>query len=86
MKTTPANGMVCPNCGDQCGRDEVDVGVGIINGPWGCGCGWSESDEYNALTGDGGWQADGSYHDPRGGRWPKDNPVIKLMRAAGGKL
>lgn len=31
---------------------------------------------------DGGWQEDGSYHDPCGGRWPKDNPVTKLMRAA----
>jgi hypothetical protein len=74
--------MNCPNCNDQCVRDEVDVGVGVITGPWGCGCGWSESAGYNALTGTGGWQADGSYHDPQGGHWPKDNPVVKLMRAA----
>jgi len=33
----------CPNCGGGCCRDEVDVGVGIIYGPWGCwSCRWSE--------------------------------------------
>lgn len=41
----------CPNCGEYGWRDSADVGVGIIYGPWGCPCGWSESDDYNQLTG-----------------------------------
>lgn len=34
----------CPECGSEhCSRDEADVGVGVIYGPWRCGdCGWSE--------------------------------------------
>ena len=41
--------MKCPNCGsDGIWRDEVDVGVGVIYGPYGCpDCGWSESSDYN---------------------------------------
>ena len=36
--------MTCPECGTLCERDEVDVGPGVICGPWSClGCGWSES-------------------------------------------
>jgi hypothetical protein len=43
--------MTCPKCGAQdCWRDSVDVGVGVIYGPYGCPCGWSESTEYD-LTG-----------------------------------
>ena len=41
----------CPNCGDQCMRESVDVGVGIMYGPWGCMCGWSEDPRYNSLDG-----------------------------------
>ena len=38
----------CPKCKSQCERDEADVGVGIIYGPWGCGeCGWSEDEKYD---------------------------------------
>lgn len=73
---------VCPNCGEQCGRDAADVGVGIIYGPYGCMCGWSEWETYDQLCGDGGWQKDGGYTDTTGGYWPKDNPVTLLMRAA----
>ncbi len=41
--------MICPKCSTPCHRDEVDVGVGIISGPYGCpGCGWSEDFEYDA--------------------------------------
>ena len=33
--------LMCPDCGEECDRDEVDVGVGTIYGPWHCiGCGW----------------------------------------------
>ncbi len=44
--------MNCPKCGEECHRDEVDVGVGVIHGPYGCpGCGWSEDDEYDLSDG-----------------------------------
>jgi len=37
----------CPECGSLCDRDEGDVGVGIIAGPWGCiECGWTEDDAF----------------------------------------
>lgn len=72
---------ICPRCGDTCGRDEVDVGVGVIFGPYGCGCGWSEHEEYDAEFG-GGYQTGGGYLDPNGGFWPEQNPVIQLMRAS----
>ena len=38
----------CPRCGEFCGRDDVDIGVGIKYGPWGCySCGWSEDSDYD---------------------------------------
>jgi predicted RNA-binding Zn-ribbon protein involved in translation (DUF1610 family) len=43
--------FTCPNCGEHCWREEADVGIGIIFGPWGCPCGWSESHAYNQLDG-----------------------------------
>lgn len=42
----------CPKCGEECWRDEVDIGVGVIHGPHGCpGCGWSELEEYDRSEG-----------------------------------
>lgn len=37
--------MKCPNCGEECTQDMVDVGVcEIPSGPLGCeNCGWVES-------------------------------------------
>lgn len=44
--------MNCPKCNEDCCRDEVDVGVGVIYGPYGCGyCGWSEAPEYDSSEG-----------------------------------
>lgn len=49
--------MRCPECGEPCDRDEVDVGVGVIHGPWWCpDCGWATPDDYTVvweLTDDG---------------------------------
>jgi hypothetical protein len=42
---------ICPSCGAACWRESCDVGVGVIFGPWGCECGWSEDPRYNQLTG-----------------------------------
>lgn len=75
---------ICPHCGSEAWREDADVGVGIIYGPWGCSCGWSEWDEYNQLLGNGGWQPNGSYTDPHGGLWPAENPVVLMMRKAEG--
>lgn len=62
--------MDCPNCGGtDLWRDSADVGVGIIYGPYGCPCGWSESEEYNQLAGSK-LTASGSPTDPWGGAHP----------------
>lgn len=43
--------MKCPNCGEECTRDMVDVGVcEIPSGPYGCeNCGWVEPDPLKDL-------------------------------------
>ena len=43
----------CPNCGETgLWRESVDVGVGVIYGPYGCDCcGWSEDEAYNLASG-----------------------------------
>lgn len=57
---------VCPRCG-QTGlhRESVDCGFGLIFGPYGCPCGWSEDPGYDMLF-NGGEQPDGSYADVYG--------------------
>lgn len=74
---------VCPVCGEDCWRDSVDIGVGIIYGPWGCPCGWSESDEYNQLI-EGNQEPDrlGGYKDQWGGYHPVGSPTAKAYRMA----
>lgn len=61
--------MECPNCGEEPFRDEVDVGVGVLYGPYGCYCGWSESPEYDSSKGESPKQKEnpGWYVDSRGG-------------------
>lgn len=64
--------MKCPKCSEDCDRDEVDVGVGVVYGPWGCpACGWSEypghdlSDERDPADSKGGViDQYGGYHPP----------------------
>lgn len=43
--------MNCPKCEEECYRDEVDVEVGVIHGPYGCVCGWSEDSYYDCSDG-----------------------------------
>lgn len=39
--------MNCPECSAQCWRNEVDVGVGLITGPWCCSeCAWDEDQAF----------------------------------------
>lgn len=42
---------LCPKCGREAHRDEVDVGIGILYGPYGCYCGWSEDERYDRSEG-----------------------------------
>lgn len=62
--------MICPNCGEACWRDEVDVGVGVMHGPWGCPCGWSSDPGYD-LTEGPKTTAEGHRLDQWGGLTPK---------------
>ena len=42
--------MNCPNCGSDCIRDEVDIGVGTVHSPWACpNCGWDMAKEVDEL-------------------------------------
>lgn len=64
--------MNCPKCGEECDRDSVDIGVGLLLGPWGCWrCGWSDDPRYDSSAGRSKAATEsGSYVDPLGGLWP----------------
>lgn len=69
----------CPNCGSQnIERDEVDVGVGVIYGPYGChDCGWSADPEYDLSD------PDRSQIDEKGGAFDQFGnyyPRIRFIR------
>ena len=35
--------MKCPECGSECWRNEVDIGVGVVTDEWKCTeCDWDE--------------------------------------------
>lgn len=73
----------CPNCGTRCARDEVDVGVGIIAGPWGCpGCGWSEYSEYDLSEGADPVDDKGGAIDQYGGYHPRGSSMALAYRLA----
>lgn len=76
--------MRCPKCGcDECHRDEVDVGVGVISGPWGCpACGWSEDSRYDLSDGKSRAREDGSVIDQYGGVHPKGSSMALANRLA----
>lgn len=64
--------MNCAKCNEPCDQESVDIGVGIIYGPWGCSwCGWSSDSDYDRSSGSApaddlrpGWYSDqfGSLH------------------------
>ena len=68
--------MVCPECGEECERESVDVGVGYLFGPWGCmRCGWSEDERIShhpdwRVSPTGMYQPDGN---PPPDPWPWDD-------------
>lgn len=44
--------MICPKCGaEDCRRDSADVGVGVMYGPYGCPCGWSQDPRFDIAEG-----------------------------------
>lgn len=67
----------CPVCKQGCSRDSADVGVGVIYGPWGCPCGWSEDPRYNLLSGSKYTELGGRI-DQYGGITPRDEPNCLL--------
>jgi hypothetical protein len=75
--------MLCPKCGEECDRDEVDVGVGVLYGPWGCGCcGWSDDERYDCSDGPSPAQREhpGHYVDSTGGMTPLGGIAERLDR------
>lgn len=75
--------MKCPKCGEECQRDEVDIGVGIQYGPFGCpSCAWSEWKQYDLSEGQSPVKESGAVIDQYGGLWPAGSPVAAAIRAA----
>lgn len=76
--------MTCPKCGcEECHRDEVDIGVGVMCGPYGCpACGWSESQEYDLSDGKDPVRADGSAIDQYGVVHPAGSSMALAYRMA----
>ena len=79
----PEETQTCPKCERDCWRESVDVGIGIQYGPWGCECGWSESDEYSLLDENKtGIDAKGGFTDQWGVHYPPGN-IRAIMERAG---
>ena len=75
--------MKCPKCGGQCDRDSVDVGVGVIRGPYGCEeCGWSEDSEYDLSSGKDPVDEKGGVIDQYGGYHPSGSSMALAYRLA----
>lgn len=76
--------MKCPNCGcEECYRDSVDVGVGVIHGPYGCPeCGWSEDEKYDLSKGKDPVDAKGGAIDQWGGYHPPGSTMSLAYRLA----
>lgn len=73
----------CPNCGEEASRDSAHIGVGVIYGPWGCACGWSDDPDYNQLDPENTKpNKRGGYKDQWGNLHPKGSPgAIRRERA-----
>lgn len=75
--------MKCPKCGDDCSRDSVDNGVGIIHGPYGCpSCAWSEWTEYDLSNGESPLDERGGAFDQYGGYYPPRSMTALAYRLA----
>lgn len=75
--------MKCQKCGEECIRDSVDIGVGIIHGPYGCECcGWSEDEEYDLSEGKNPVDEKGGVIDQYGGYHPPGSTMSLAYRMA----
>lgn len=64
-------GMNCQKCGTVCERDSVDIGVGVMHGPYGCpNCRWSEAEEFDLSDGRDAHDEHGGTIDQYGGYYP----------------
>jgi hypothetical protein len=67
--------MKCPKCNADCSHDSVDVGVGVIHGPYGCpDCGWSENSDYDLSVDKSPVDEKGGVIDQFGGYHPPGSP------------
>ncbi len=82
--TRPSEITKCPKCKcDELHRDEADVGVGIIYGPWGCPqCGWSEHPSYDLSEGKDPVDIKGGAIDQYGGYHPPGSSMALAYRLA----
>ena len=75
--------MFCPKCGTECCRDEVDVGVGVVTGPYGCPvCGWSEDPLYDLSEGQNPLDENGGAMDQYGSYHPPGSSMAAAIRMA----
>lgn len=75
--------MKCPECNGDCYRDEVDIGVGILYGPWGCTeCGWSQDSQYDLSKARDPVDDKGGAIDQYGGYHPPGSSMALAYRLA----
>jgi len=75
--------VICPKCGGSCYREEADVEVGIIYGPYGCcNCGWSEDSTYDCSA---EWSRGERKRDPENPEFVVD-PLGGMRRVKGRDL
>lgn len=75
--------MNCPKCNEICERDSVDIGVGVIHGPYGCPrCAWSEFTEYDLSEGKSPVDENGGAIDQYGGYHPPKSTTALAYRLA----
>jgi hypothetical protein len=73
----------CLKCSADCYRDSVDIGVGVMFGPWGCpNCGWSENEKYDLSSGKSPLDKEGGAIDQYGGYHPPKSSMAKAYRLA----
>lgn len=72
----------CPKCGGtELWQDSVDVGVGVIYGPFGCPeCGWSEDSDYDLSDGRDPIDEKGGVMDQFGGYYPPGSSTARAYR------
>ena len=73
--------MQCPKCNDTCKQESVDIGVGVIYGPWGCpSCAWCQDSTYDLSEDQSPIRSDGVVFDQYGCLYPRDNLYAIMVR------